>query len=143
MEKLLDAIASELKVRVLVKERFEKTPHGIEIGTMQMFDYRDVTDEERELFKKEFHKHLVAKLQEMRDGESVEYGSDYEGAQGIFIEGANDNLAEVLLKLPTLKDGETYSLPFGTYICITLTEKDKKTISANVCKWIMKAYEEK
>lgn len=145
MEKLLNAIASRLNVRVVVEEQSEKTLQGVLTVTMQMFDHRDVTDEVRELFKKELNNHLFTKLQKMEAGEYVEYGFDYGNVRplGTLMEDANDNLAEVLLKLPALKDGETYDFPCDTYIRFTLTKKDEKTASVKpntVCQWIMEAY---
>ena len=145
MEKLLNAIASRLNVRIVVEEQSEKTLQGVLTVTMQMFDHRDVTDEVRELFKKELNNHLFSKLQKMEAGEYVEYGFDYGNVRplGTLMEDANDNLAEVLLKLPALKDGETYDFPCDTYIRFTLTKKDEKAASVKpntVCQWIMEAY---
>ena len=145
MEKLLNAIASRLYVRVVVEEQSEKTLQGVVTVTMHMFDHRDVTDEVRELFKKELNNHLFTKLQNMEAGEYVEYGFDYGNVRplGTLMEDANDNLAEVLLKLPTLNDGETYDFPCDTYIRFTLTEKDEKKVSLKpntVCQWIKEAY---
>lgn len=60
------------------------------------------------------------------------------------MENVNDNLAEALLKFPTLEDGESYDFPCDTYIRFTLTGRDDKkaTIKPNiVCPWIMKAYD--
>lgn len=145
MEKLLNEIASRLNVRVVVEEQSEKTLQGVLSVTMQMFDHRDVTNEVRELFKKELNNHLFTKLQKMEVGEYVEYGFDYGNVRplGTLMEDANDNLAEVLLKLPALNDGETYDFPCDTYIRFTLTEKDEERASVKpnmVCQWIKEAY---
>lgn len=145
MEKLLNAIASRLNVRVVVEEHSEKTLQGVLYVTMQKFDHKDVTNEVRELFKKELNNHVFTKLQKMEAGEYVEYGFDYGNVRplGTLMEDANDNLAEVLLKLPTLNDGETYDFPCDTYIRFTLTEKDEETASVKpnmVCQWIKEAY---
>lgn len=145
MDKLLNAIASRLNVRVVVEEHSKRTLQGVLNVTMQMFDHRDVTDEVRELFKKELNNHLFTKLQNMKSGEYVEYGFDYGDVRplGTLMEDANDNLAEVLLKLPALNDGETYDFPCDTYIRFTLTERDAKKASVKpnmVCPWIMEAY---
>lgn len=145
MEKLLNAIASRLTVRVTVKKQSEKTLEGVLTVTMAMFDHKDVSDEIRELFKKEFNNHLFTRLKEIEVGEYVEYGFDYGNLRplGTLMEDANDNLAEVLLKLPPLNDGEFYDFPCDTYIRFTMTGKDENeaTVKPNiVCSWIMEAY---
>lgn len=147
MDKLLNAITSKLTVRIVVEKKLEKTLQGGVTVTMQMFDHRDVEDEVKELFKKELNNHLFAKLQEMKVGEKVEYGFAYgnERPLGTLMEEANDNLAEVLLKLPTLKEGEEYDFPCNTYIGFTLIKRSKKkaTVKPNyVSSWIMEAYSE-
>ena len=147
MEKLLNAIASRLSVRVTVEESSKKTLEGVLTLTvkMKMYDHRDVSEEVRKLFKKELNNHLFTKLQEIEVGEYVDY--EFECGQvrplGTLMKDANDNLAEVLLKLPALEDGESYELPFETYIRFTLTGKDNQgaTVKSNiVCPWIIEAY---
>lgn len=145
MEKLLNAIASRLNVRVTVEEQAEETLEGVLTVKMAMFDHKDVSDEVRQLFKKELNNHLFTKLHEVEVGEYVEYGFDYGRVRplGTLMEDANDNLAEVLLKLPTLPAGESYDFPCDTYIRFTLTEKDENeaTVKPNiVCPWIIEAY---
>ena len=145
MEKLLDAIASRLTVRVTVEEQSEKTLESVLTVTMAMFDHKDVSEEVRKLFKKELNNHLFTKLGEIEVGEYVDYGFDYGQVRplGTLMEDANDNLAEVLLKLPPLNDGECYDFPCDTYIRFMLTEKDENeaTVKPNiVCQWIMEAY---
>ncbi|MGN1327916.1 MAG: hypothetical protein ACI4VQ_07585 [Clostridia bacterium] len=144
-EKLLNAIASGLNVRVTLREQSEKTLEGVLTVTRSMFDYKDASDEVRELFKKELNNHLFTKLKEIEVGEYVVYGFDYGKVRplGTLMEDANDNLAEVLLKLPSLKDGERYVFPCETYIRFMLIGKYEKeaTVKPNiVCPWIMEAY---
>ena len=145
MEKLLNAIASRLNVRIVV-EKYWKNEHNAGLAvTMQMFEHRKVTDEVRELFKKELNSHLFTKLQQMEAGECVEYSFDYGELRplGILMEDANDNLAEVLLKLPNLKEGESYYFPCDTYIRFTIIKKDAETalvMPDKICQWIMEAY---
>lgn len=145
MEKLLNAIASRLSVRVTVEEDAKETPEGILQVKMFMYDHKDVSDEVRDLFKKELNNHLFIKLQEIEVDEYVDY--EFECGQvrplGTLREDANDNLAEVLLKLPALKEGESYDLPVETYIRFTLISKNnqKVTVKPNIiCPWIMEAY---
>lgn len=145
MEKLLNAIASRLTVRVTVEEQSEKMLEGVLTVTMAMFEHKDVSDEVRELFKKELNNHLSTKLKEIEVGEYVDYGFDYGQVRplGTLMEDANDNLAEVLLKLPPLNDGECYDFPCDTYIRFTLTGKDEQEAKVKpniVCSWIMEAY---
>lgn len=134
MEKLLNAIASRLTVRIVVEEQPYETLQGLNI-TMQIFELRDVTDEVRELFKKELKNHLFTKLQNMRFCESVAYSFDYN-------KGANDNLAEVLLKLPILNDGEYYVFTSETYIRFTVAKREAENTTIDlsvVSPWIMEA----
>lgn len=143
MDKLLNAIASRLTIQVVVEA--DKTLQGVVTVTRQMFDRRDVEDEVKELFKKELNNHLLTKLQDLKVGEYVDYGFAYGNVRplGTLMEEANDNLAEVLLKLPSLNDGETYDFPCNTYIGFTLTERneEKATVKPNyVSTWIMEAY---
>ena len=145
MHKLLNAIASRLNVRIVVEDDPEETLQEVVTVTMQMFDYRDVEDEVRELFKKELNNHLFTKLHEMKVGEKVEYGFDYGDVRplGTIMEESNDNLAEVLLKLPALNDGEKYVFPCDTYIRFTLIDKKDNHFNAKasmVSPWIMEAY---
>lgn len=146
MDKLLNAIASRLNVRVVVKEeRDTNLVNGVVTLSIEFFDYRDVSDEVRELFKKELNNHLFSKLQEAKIGEHVEYGFDYGNVRplGILMEDVNDNLAEVLLKLPVLNDGERYTFPCDTYVRFTLTDKKDDHFNAKpsmVSPWIMEAY---
>ncbi len=145
MEKLLNAIASRLNVRVTIEEEFEQTSEGVLTVTMAMYDHKEVSEEVRELFKKELNNHLFTKLKETELGEDVEYGFDYGNVRplGTLMEDANDNLAEVLLKLPPLKDGESYDFPCDTYIRFTVTGREEKEITVKpniVCSWIMEAY---
>ena len=125
MDKLLNAIASRLTIQVVVEA--DKTLQGVVTVTRQMFDRRDVEDEVKELFKKELNNHLLTKLQDLKVGEYVDYGFAYGNVRplGTLMEEANDNLAEVLLKLPSLNDGETYDFPCNTYIGFTLTERNE------------------
>lgn len=145
MDKLLNAIASRLTIRRVVEEEVEQTWKGVVTFTMQMFDHRDVEDEVKELFKKELNNHLFTKLQNLKVGEYLDYGFDYGDVRplGTLMEEANDNLAEVLLKLPALNDGETYDFPCNTYFGFTLTEKNEEKATGKLncaSTWIMEEY---
>lgn len=140
MDKILNAIASRLTIRKVVEEESEKTLLGVITVTMQMFAHRDVEKEVKELFEKELNNHLFTKLQQLKVGEYVEYGNVR--PFGTLMEEANENLAEVLLKLPALNDGEIYELPCDTYMGFTLKEKNKEnlTVKPYACGWIAEAY---
>lgn len=146
MDKLLNAIASRLNVRIVVEEeRYTNLVNGVVTFSMEFFDYRDVSEEVRELFKKELNNHLFSKLQEAKIGEHVEYGFDYGNVRplGTLMEDTNDNLAEVLLKLPALNDGEKYVFPCDTYIRFTLIDKKDNHFNAKVSMvspWIREVY---
>ncbi len=146
MEKLLNAIASKLSIRITVEKKSKKNLDGFLISTMSVFDHKDVSDEVRDLFKTELNNHLFSKVEEIEVGEYVDYGFNYgpESSLGTLMAEANDNLAEVLLQLPPLNDGECYDFPCETYICFALTGKDEQgsRVKPNiVCSWILEAYQ--
>ena len=144
MEKLLNAIASRLNVRVIAEESSSSAVDSIITVTMHMYDYKETSDEVKELFKKELNNHIFNKLQEIEVNESVEYMFECGQVRplGSIMDDANDNLAEVLQKLPALPEGEKYTLPFETYIRITLTKKseDDVKVMPHVSDWIREEY---
>ena len=73
MEKLLNAIASRLNVRVIAEESSSRALDSIITVTMHMYDYKEAPDEVKELFRKELNNHIFNKLQEVEVDESVEY----------------------------------------------------------------------
>ena len=115
MGKLLDAVASQLSIRSISEEG------GI-------YTQKDVTEETRELFKKEFHQDMYRKLKKIKVGQSIDYifGSIDNKLTAEPSIKVNENLAEVLNKLPKLESGEIYAFPPNSYICITLTAQRAK-----------------
>lgn len=124
---VLEAIASRLTVRTVVQEQSGSGPMGLGV-TMQMYDHKEVSDEVKALFEEELDNHLRSKLQGMEIGDSVDYGFEYGNVRplGTLMEDANDNLAEVLLKLPALGKGESYEFPYETYIKLLVAERNKE-----------------
>lgn len=143
MERLLDAIASGLDIRGAERKELKVSDEYLFTIEADWSDYKDVSPEVRELFKKEFETHLLEKVKKLDVGEHVDYGFECNDKPlGTLMEGANDNLAEVLLKLPALNEGEAYELPEDTYVRFTVTERDKNKVIANpdiVSPWIMEA----
>ena len=139
MEKLLNAMASCLFVRVTKKEG-AYVPEGAVVSFDNEFDHNETDDETKAIFKRAFKRHLVSKMKEMKDGGIVEYTYDYEtrGPLGTIMEDANKNMAEVLLELPSLKEGKCYEFPYDTYIRFKLVKRDKKKnrVEIEVCDWI-------
>ena len=121
MGKLLDAIASQLSIRSM---RNEGSSEGLTVET-KGYVYQDVSEEIRNLFKKEFNRHMYRKLRQINKGESIEYMFDCgtERPLSLLMDDANDNLAEVFNKLPQLPEGEVYAFPPNSYISITLRAK--------------------
>lgn len=115
MGKLLDAVASQLSVRSTDKESGSYT-------------IREATEETRELFKKVFQRDMYLKLKKIKVGETIDYvfGSIDNGLADQPIIKANENLEEILNKLPRLESGESYAFPPNSYICITLTAQKAK-----------------
>lgn len=145
MDKLLTAIASGLSIRPDVNSKSEKALQKISNTTVYECDYKDITNRARKRFKKEFADHLFNKLKKIEVGECVEYYFNYANIRSIetIIEKANDNMAEVLLRLPALKEGENYEFPYDTYISFKLIERYEAggTVEINsVCLWIKEAY---
>ena len=118
MGKLLDVIASQLKIRVDAEENC----------------YKDVSEEVRKLFGREFNHHLYRKLKTIDVGEYVDYMYEcgHSRPLGTIMYNANDNLAEVLKKLPELPDGESYAFPPNSYIAFTLTSKYHKQFKIKI-----------
>lgn len=134
MEKLLKAIASELKIRDTLGKNLEKSlGHLINFRWIKS-EKREVTEEVRQLFVNELNNHICSKFREIKIGDNVEYVFDYENIikNQDFTGKANDNLSEVFKKLPVLKMGEIYVLPEDTYINFILIDKDKKYFRAKV-----------
>lgn len=125
MEKLLNAIVSKLEIRTPVEEHFKEELNGVLNIKMTMFKHRNVPDEVKEQFKKEFNNHLYMKCKEENGFGYVDYIFEYglKRPIGKLMEDANDNLAEVLLKLPPLNEGESYELPSDTYMRFSVGKK--------------------
>ena len=132
MDRLLNVIASELSVRLVVDEKPEGTLQEATFS-MQIFKYRDVGRAIKELFQKELTNHLCTKLQDLKYGEEVTYCFAYGKV--------NNNLEEVFLKLPALNDGEAYNLPCDTLVRFTITKKTEEEILVNTSasSWIVEA----
>ena len=142
MEKLLNVISKELKIRFIEKE--EKL-NNISNVIICLYTYEDTNDEVKRLFKKELRNHIFEKLENQEVGEFVEYMFDWGDFRplGSIMEDANDNLAEVLQKLPKLPENAQYVFPIDTYFCLTVTDKseDKSSLTSSaVSEWISKAY---
>ncbi len=146
MEKLLNAMASCLFLRVTEKEG-AYVPEGAVASFTNEFDHKETDDETKTIFKRAFKRHLVSKMKEMKDGGIVEYTYDYEtrGPMGTIMEDANKNMAEVLLELPSLKDGECYEFPYDTYIRFKFEKRGKKKngVKFEACEWIMEELKSK
>lgn len=145
MDKLLNAIASGLNIRAVVCKQSEEALQNDLIITTRMFVYKDVTYNVRRIFKRELKKHLLSKLSKIEVGEYVDYSFSYGKVKhlGTIIKEANDNMAEVLLKLPKLKEGENYEFPPNTYISFKLIDRYETggTVEINIISpWIMEKY---
>lgn len=125
MEEWLNLISEALTIRVTVEEHSER---GVNVKA-KIYKTKDVSKEVREQFKTELYNHLCTKLQEIEVGEYVDYSFNFGKVKqrGTLMEDANDNLAEVLLKLPPLKEGECYELPCNICMRFVLKEKDDQT----------------
>lgn len=143
MEKLLDAIASGLDIRGAEEKDLKVSDEYPLIIETDWYDYKEVSQEVIELFKKELINHLIENVKKLDVGEHVDYGFEYDSKPlGTLIEGANDNLAEMLLKLPALDEGESYELPEDTYVRFTVTRKNNDKVIVmpdRVSPWIMGA----
>lgn len=141
MEKLLNAIASRLKIRV-TKESANHLGGALTIS-MGTFEYKDVPEETRELFKGQLVLHLLSKISGCKFGEKVEYIFDFGNVRplGNIREDANDNMAEILFKLPFLNEGECYVLPIDTYIGFEMVQENNSVIVKPLAsEWISEAY---
>ena len=147
MEELLNAIVSKLKIRFIVNENLGNQLEGGTFGIVSRFEFKDVTEEVKEIFKKELIQNLISKLQRAKKGEYIEYEYNFETKKplGKIMRNANDNLAEVLLKLPKLQYGEWYDLPSDTRFYFKLGEikSERANVEADVSNWIIEEINKK
>ena len=145
MEKLLNAIASRLTIRSVNEERKTTTVNSPITVTIHPFGYEERMNSIRERFKKELNEHIFRKLQKRKTGGYVDYMFECGKHRplGYIMDEANDNLAEVLQKLPVLQNGERYVLPANTYFSFILLKKDENEVEVKVeilSKWIKETY---
>lgn len=145
MEKLLNAIASRLSIRSLNEERNVSTVNNSITVTIHSFGYEERMNGIREIFKKELNEHIFRKLQKRKVGGHVDYMFECGKHRplGYIMNEANDNLAEVLQKLPVLQNGERYVFPENTYFNFILIQKDENEVKAKVgivSKWVKETY---
>lgn len=144
MEKLLDVIARGLYIKgpeeKYKEDKIEDYPLHVESN---WFTEKAVSQEVEEMFKNEFRKDVIERVKKLDIGDHVEYGFGYDiKPEGTLIEGANDNLARIILKLPTLNEGEHYEMTEDTYVRFTVTRKNNDKVIVmpdRVSPWIMKA----
>ena len=142
MERLLDAIANRLTIRVTTEEQSEQISEGVSVS-WTMYEHKPISEDIRKIFKKEFNNHLFTKLTEAEIGDSVEYLYECGNVRpiGTILDYANDNMADVLDKLPKLEEGEQYDLPTDTYIGFILQNKGEdgkfRTKISGCSKWII------
>lgn len=132
MEKLLDAIASRLEIRLTVAHK-----EGQEVVHMpprvtfalKLFEHCPVDERTRTMFKDALRKHIAKKIKEANIGDVIEYLFEYGQVYplGEIQDNANDNMAEVLRELPALGMGEEYVLPADTYFSFTVENKQENS----------------
>lgn len=132
MEKLLEAFASGLLIRVSseMKEAVNKPAN----------------EEQKAVFKEVLRKHLDSVGERRKLDDVVTYDFHLGRIRGErrdqheeFIESYNGNLAEVILRLPELPEGESYVFPTPTSVSFKIVAKDwkkAKYMPIKVCFWI-------
>ena len=147
MEKLLNMLSNKLQIRTHAVQQVNTISSGNRkfVGPFKRFEYIEVPNEVKTLFKEKLEAHIFSKADQIEAGEKLEYSFDYGNARplGTLMNEANDNVAEVLLGLPKLCDGECYVLPLDTYFCFVVTEKSEigTTLElANMSGWIKREY---
>lgn len=146
MEKLLNLLSSKLQIRTSAPQQVAICSGDKEFcEPFRRFQYKEAPKEVKESFKKKLENHVFSKADQLSVGERLDYLFDYGKKRplGTLMAEANDNMAEVLLQLPELDDGECYVLPLDTYFSFEVTEKDK-TVTVLELKdessWIEKEY---
>ena len=144
MDRLLDIVSEKLIVRFKLKGN-EDTDHIEGIRSLSSgIGYRFISKEVKDLFKTLLEEHVVSKLEESDFEESVMYVFDRSCKEdlGTIIRHANDNMAEVLMKLPPLKEGEEYHLPNDTVFILEPYEEssDIYAVVLYFSEWIEKSY---
>ena len=147
MEKLLNALSKKLQIRTPAVQQVKTISLGDRkfVGPFKRFEYIEVPNEVKTLFKDKLHTHIFSKADLIGLEAKLEYSFDYGNVRplGTLINEANDNMAEVLLELPKLGDRECYVLPLDTYFSFTVTEKSEigTTLElTNMSEWIKKEY---
>lgn len=134
MGKLLNAIASQLSIR----SNNENVGIDVDKGTIntdnKRYIYNDVPEKTRAQFKRVFHQHMYRKLSKMKVGDSLNYMFDCGNDRplSLIMDDANQNLAEVLQKLPELPEGESYAFPPNSCVEITLMAKMGKRLHIKI-----------
>lgn len=132
MENVLNAFASGLKIQYQTEEKME---------------FKPASEEQITAFKEAMKKHLASRGKIREYGDIITY--DYYrakirgGMRGFderHVESANANLAEVLLKLPKLPEGECYVFPTPTFVSFQIVGKmgnDSDFNPVKACPWIL------
>lgn len=146
MEKLLDAIASGLEIRITTAHKKDCGIRPFVTADLKLYEYCPVNDETRKKFKEVLNNHLAEKIKGAQVGDVIEYIFEHGRVYplGTIQDNANDNMAEVLRELPALgMVEEEYALPTDTYFSFEVTESNKNGGMGipRVSDWIMKAYQ--
>lgn len=145
MDKLLEAIASRLEIRLTVAHKEMRQAQPWVTASVRMFEYCPVDEETREKFQKVLNNHLAERIKRAQVDDEIEYL--FECGQvlplGTIQDNANDNMAEVLRELPTLGVGEEYVLPVDTCFSFRVTKinEDGGKVIPRVSNWITEAYQ--
>ena len=147
MEKLLNLLSSKLQIRTHAAQQPTTISVGYRefVGLFKRFEYRDAPERVKALFKEKLEEHIFSKTEKLNVGEKIAYSFDYRNVRplGTLMYEANDNMAEVLLALPKLGNGEYYALPLDTYFSLEVTEKTGISTTSklkDMSWWINKEY---
>lgn len=128
---LIEALATGLMVK---QPKEMKTETFLFTGIVS--EHRKVPPATSESFKDRLHS-LYKRLRSLQEGETILYA--YNNGEN----GANEELATVLEKLPKLEEGSSYVFPDNTYLVFSSKGKNaegKVEIEIGMSNWIRTAY---
>ena len=149
MDKILEGVARSLKVRRTI----DRTQNCLESPGAFKYEYEDVPDTVAKQFKVELINHVNGILNYKDDvvysfnnvkgfmqycRERMPYKgirnnvNSLDPVQNRLFRDANNNLAEVFNKLPSLGEGEEYAFPRETFVIFTLIERRGKVKKVKV-----------
>lgn len=139
VQSVLDTLSKGLSIRYTE----QKIVNTVTMKVLPFIQYKSVTDEVQEAFKKELQAQLEESAKEIVPS-GVIYLSYYFGTirgnspihYGSPVVSPSCEMAEALSKLPELKEGEFYGFPYPTSACFRLNSDNEFEVES-LSQWIL------